>query len=80
MESRSWQLIENAPRDGTLVELTQILMDGTVTDIWRMKWDPEKINGLYPGVKGFWTTSDGAITWYEDTDGSPTHWRRIYDN
>jgi len=70
-----WQPIETAPRNGAVLEITALEPDGQPFEIWPMKWDPEKTNGMFPGVRGFWTTPDGTVTWNEDGDAGPTHWR-----
>ena len=72
-----WRPIETAPRDGTIIEITSIEPDGEVFEIWPMRWDAMKENGLFPDVRGFWTVSDGSVTWIDAADSGPTHWRPL---
>lgn len=66
-----WQPIDTAPRDGTIVELT----DGDMT--FAMRWSATQRNPFFaPGVTGMWVVPNGSMTWTEhDPDGAPTHWR-----
>jgi len=75
--STEWQTMKNAPRDGTLVELTWF-EKGVPQEIVTMRWDPKMRNGLFPGVVGFWVSPEVSFTWNEtNKDGAPTHWRHV---
>ena len=69
-----WRPIETAPKDGRVIRLTW-MENGRPAEVWPLRWDAERENGLFPGVKGFWTTPDGSMTWnHRDPAGAPTHW------
>jgi hypothetical protein len=74
-EATDWLPIHTAPRDGTLIWISD--MDGHTAP---MRWNAERENGLFPGVVGFWELSDGSMTWNEEGDLGPTHWRPIHDH
>jgi len=40
-----------------------------------VQWLHIQRNGFFPGKVGMWTAPDGSITWNDDGDGCPTHWR-----
>lgn len=69
-----WQDISTAPKDGREVELTW-MDNGRPQERFFMQWGHIKQNGLFPGKVGMWMTPDGALTWNDDGDGGPTHWR-----
>ena len=75
---RDWLPIDQAPRDGSLVELTHIWR-GEPQEIYRMRWDAEATNPVFaPGVTGLWVLDCGSMTWNEtDPEGAPTHFRRL---
>lgn len=76
LDHDGWETMETAPKDGSIVELTW-MEDGVPQEIWVMRWDADRCNGMFPGRVGFWTTTDGNLTWNDDDpDGAPTHWRR----
>lgn len=71
----NWETIDKAPKDKTVIEIAALSEDGTVEDSAFMSWDPELVNGLYPGVKGFWVSPSGGFTWAVHTGFGPTHFR-----
>ena len=72
--------MDEAPRDGTEVELTW-MEDGEPQEIWPMRWNPFASNLIAQPHRGLWAMHDrysGALlcTWTESRpDGAPTHWR-----
>lgn len=70
-----WEPIANAPKDGSLVELTWE-ENGAPAEIHTMSWGHIQRNGLFPGVVGMWVASGGGYTWNDHAGGGPTHWRR----
>lgn len=70
-----WQDISDAPRDGSVVEITAIEDDGAVFEIHRMQWGHVQRNALFaPGQVGMWVDPGGNYTWREG-EGGPTHFR-----
>jgi hypothetical protein len=73
--SDGWRDIANAPKDGTVIDLTAISNDGEVFEVWPMRWAHIQRNGLFPGKVGMWTHPSGHFTWNDEGLGGPTHWR-----
>lgn len=69
-----WQQIETAPKDGSTIVLTW-MDDGKPQEQWPMRWDASMRNGLFPGVVGMWTATDGSFTW--NNPCGPTHWKPL---
>ena len=69
----TWQPIETAPKDGTVI----ILADDEMENVVEMRWDATMANGLYPEFKGFWTAPDRSMTWDHRSGFGPTKWQPI---
>lgn len=65
-----WQLIETAPRDGTVIEVA-----ADACGSFPMRWNPKGFNPLASRKPGLWEIPDGSMTWTEDDGAGPTHWR-----
>jgi hypothetical protein len=74
-----WQLIETAPRDGTLIRVGWKFPNDTEMQEWfTMQWGHIQRNPIFaPDAVGMWVMPDGSMTWYEDTEAGPTHWMPI---
>ncbi len=72
----TWQPIETAPRDGTLVLVTWLEDDGQPSEIHPMQWGHITRNEFFaPGQVGMWVAPHGGYTWQEGDGGGPTHWQ-----
>lgn len=68
----TWQPINTAPRDGTIVELWAKDAGGP----YPMAWDAQGFNPLVSSRRGIWVLLGGGLTWCdEDAGGAPTHWQ-----
>lgn len=56
-----WQPIETAPRDGTVITLT----NAERNEVYWMQWN---------AINSVWVCPYGRFTWI---DGGPTHWRTL---
>lgn len=74
----TWQPIETAPRDGTIIEITALEDDGEAFEVWPMRWCHLQRNEVFaPGMVGMWRyPSEDGPTWREG-DGGPTHRRPV---
>lgn len=76
-DANGWQLIETAPRDGTVIQITAFEDDGSIFEIHPMQWAHIQRNEIFaPGMVGMWTAPDRSYTWREG-HGGPTHWRSV---
>ncbi|MEN6621463.1 MAG: hypothetical protein ABFD50_07950 [Smithella sp.] len=76
-EALEWRPISEAPKDGSLIQLTW-MENGKPQEIYTMQWGHIQKNGLYPGVVGMWVDPGGNFTWNESNpEGAPTHFRYL---
>lgn len=66
----NWLGIASAPRDGTPIWV----MDPDA-GAFVMRWDRMVTNPIFSKATGMWISSDGSMTWCEDTDAGPTWWK-----
>lgn len=81
IDNTPWLSMECAPRDGTVITLTW-MEDGKPQEIYSgFEWCPNDSNPLVQSHNGIWgirnkDTGQIMMTWCDEGDGAPTHWRR----